>query len=83
MSEAKPVIQLYEMFEDKKSIQLPLIEYINERNSELFFGKYQIRKYLGKGSFARVFKAKNRETDKTVALKIIDLLELDMKFNSE
>jgi hypothetical protein len=76
-------IQLWEAFEKDEPIQRQLLEYANEKKGDLWFGKYQLRKYLGKGSFARVFRARNSETEKVVALKVIDLQEIDERYQNE
>ena len=39
-----------------------------------------MNKYLGKGSFARVYKATNIDSGRTVALKVIDIDELNSKY---
>ena len=40
-------------------------------------GVYDLLERIGKGSFGEVFRGRHRETDETVAIKVIDLEQAD------
>ena len=73
-------IPLEPIFKSGQSITSHLLEYSGNSSYELTFGKYTILKYLGKRSFARVFKAINSHNKKVVAIKIIELSEVAINF---
>jgi serine/threonine protein kinase len=73
-------LQLYDVFKDNKSIIEELLDHSSRQDCSLQFGKYLVTCYLGQGSFARVFQAVDTQRERNVALKVIDLSELQSKY---
>ncbi|XP_050387469.1 CBL-interacting protein kinase 18-like [Argentina anserina] len=42
-----------------------------EKRAKVLLGKYEVDRYLGQGTFAKVYRARNIETNKIVAIKAI------------
>ena len=40
-------------------------------NSTLLYGKYELGRLLGHGTFAKVYRARNLQSGKSVALKVV------------
>jgi hypothetical protein len=59
---APEIIQLYDSFQKNMSLRKLLQQNMFQKKVELWFDKYQIRKYLGEGACATVLKAINKET---------------------
>ena len=76
-------LQLYNNFKDNRPIINHLMKYADDTNYELQFAKYRVLKYLGKKQSTRVFKALNIQNEKVVALKVINLEELEEKFQGQ
>ncbi|KAF8095306.1 hypothetical protein N665_0337s0014 [Sinapis alba] len=58
---------------------MPEIEIVSEdsnNNSNVLFGKYELGKLLGCGAFAKVFHARDRRTNQSVAIKILNKKKL-------
>ena len=70
-------LQLYTPFRDNRPIISHLLKYANDANYEVQFAKYRVLKYLGKKQSTRIFQAVNIQNDKTVALKVVNLEELE------
>jgi serine/threonine protein kinase len=49
----------------------------------LLFGKYKIDRLVGRGAFGWVYRAINMETNREVAMKIIDFEEISSYYTSE
>ena len=62
--------------EANESIVDEIKDYPTASLSDLSLGKYKFIKFLGRGSFARVYKAVNTENGKLVALKVVDMNEI-------
>ncbi|CAH8337380.1 unnamed protein product [Eruca vesicaria subsp. sativa] len=48
----------------------------NNSNNNVLFGKYELGKLLGCGAFAKVFHARDRRTNQSVAIKILNKKKL-------
>ena len=58
---------------------MPEIEIVSEdsnNNNNVLFGKYELGKLLGCGAFAKVFHARDRRTNQSVAIKILNKKKL-------
>uniref|UniRef100_A0A0A9E085 non-specific serine/threonine protein kinase n=1 Tax=Arundo donax TaxID=35708 RepID=A0A0A9E085_ARUDO len=45
---------------------------MTEHKGNILMGKYEMGKFLGQGTFAKVYHARNTETSESVAIKVID-----------
>ncbi|GAB7341578.1 hypothetical protein MBLNU457_7785t3 [Dothideomycetes sp. NU457] len=66
--------------QDAKDMQQVVYERANKIGSAV--PPYDFIELIGKGSFGRVYKCKHRETREIVAVKIIDVDELDYKLDN-
>lgn len=75
-------IQLNATFMDGNSLLADIRASLSSQ-SPLLFGNYKLNKVIGRGAFATVYLAKNNDTGRKVALKIVDMSELAIQYESE